>query len=306
MEAEGRTVLDGRYQLWEVIGRGSYATVYSATDLETDRHYAIKVLSEGLSRARLQRFQNESSLLLSTRHPHLVAAHATGVWEGRPYLVLDLIRGGSLRDRREFEGPLPWEAVAGPMVEVLAALAMVHHRGLIHRDVKPANILVDENGTAFLCDFGIAHVEGGVKLTQTGSTLGTALYMAPEQRLDPRRVDLTTDIYAVGTTIFRLLSPESAIDLFALPADAARWNSLPPALRPVIQKSTHLDHAQRYPDASAMAEALLRASPPPLRNQIVSRSTCDPAQFPAPDPRIRPPPPPPPPGLWERLRRLLD
>lgn len=262
--------------------------MFRATDLETGALRAVKVMSPDSTAVAQQRFITEGEAMRRIRHPCIVAAHAVGTYSGVPYLVMDLIQGESLLERRQAQGPLGPDEVGLLMIQVLSALAEAHTHGMIHRDVKPANILVDGAGRAFLCDFGIARLDGGARLTETGSTLGTILYMAPEHRYDAHHVDLTADLYAVGATVFRLSSDEPPVDLFAASPDSRRWAAIPPSLRRVVVRATRTEPRDRYPDARSMAEALEAEISEDARRVSRSLPACEPSGFRAPHDGIRP------------------
>ncbi len=279
-------LLDGRWLLEGRVASGSFASVYRAIDKQSGGHYAVKILTEVASPEAEARFRSEFETLARLSHPHIVRGHAVGTINGRPYMVLDYVPGGNVLSLVDEGGPLDVPTAARIAVQVLSALAEAHARGVIHRDVKPGNVLVDARGDVLLCDFGIARIDGGkAQLTQVGSSLGTLLYMAPEQRLDAATVDLTADLFGVGSLLYRLVSDESPADLFALGPDAPRWNDVPEELRPIVQRATRATPAERYPDAREMAAALLELIPAERRKLL--SPVCDPWSFPVPDPQVR-------------------
>lgn len=282
------TVLDGRWSLTARIASGSFASVYRALDLETGKERAVKILTEVATPEAVQRFRAEFETLRRMTHPHVVGSHAVGTVEGRPYMVLDLVSGGNVTVLLD-DGPIDAERACVIGVQVLAGLAEAHARGVVHRDVKPGNVLVDDRGGALVCDFGIARIESAdqVRLTQVGASLGTLLYMSPEQRLDAHAVDLTADLYGVGCLLYRLVTDESPADLFSAAPGSARWAAVPEVLRPVLIRATRGLPEDRYPDARAMAEALLAALPAERRAEVEAMPGCDPLRFPVPDPNVR-------------------
>jgi len=279
-------VLGGRWALEARVASGSYATVYRAVDATDGTVYAVKILTEVATPEAESRFRAEYEMLRRFSHPAIVRGHAVGTVEGRPYMVLDYVSGGNVLSLLD-DGPLDAGAAARIALQVLAGLAEAHGAGVVHRDVKPGNVLVDDAGDARLCDFGIARVTGAsaAKLTQVGTRLGTLLYMAPEQRLDASAVDLTADIYSVGCLLYRLVTDETPADLFALDADAPRWEAVPPALRPIVLRATRTNPADRYPDAREMAAALLELLP--AASRVTLGATFDPWCYPVPDPGVR-------------------
>jgi serine/threonine protein kinase len=202
--AEGRVL--GAYRLIERIGKGGMGEVYRAEHLRLGREAAVKVLPANLVTEAdfLKRFEREAASAAALTHPHILQVYDYGEQDGVPYLVMPYIKAGTLKDRIE-AGTLTPGQMARYLTEVADALDFAHSKGLVHRDVKPANILIDEHDRAYLGDFGIAKaLEGSDNLTQTGLGVGTPEYMAPEQaqgRAEPR-----SDLYALGIMIFQMLT----------------------------------------------------------------------------------------------------
>ncbi|MCU1602790.1 MAG: putative serine/threonine protein kinase, partial [Frankiales bacterium] len=185
----------GRYELGEVVGTGGMARVHRARDVLLERVVAVKLFRDDLDDDAQARAEQEMQTLAGLQHPGLVLMHDAGTWEGRPYLVMELVDGPTLT----------WEADLRLVGEqVASALAYVHSRGVVHRDVKPANVLLSPTG-AKLTDFGIARVLDGARHTGTGLTIGTAPFLAPEQVTgDP--ITAATDVYALGLVLLELLT----------------------------------------------------------------------------------------------------
>ncbi len=199
-------VLSGRYELLRLIGRGGMAEVFAARDLTLGRLVAVKLLLDRFldDEAFTRRFQDEARHVARLNHPNLVAVYDTGNDEGQPYMVMELVEGdslqqvisnGSLTERRALE-------IVG---DVCAALSYAHDRGLIHRDVKPGNILIADDGSVKVTDFGIARAVDNETVTRTASVLGTAAYLSPEQAqgLD---VDERSDLYSLGVVLYEALT----------------------------------------------------------------------------------------------------
>lgn len=201
--------LGGRYRLDGVVGRGGMGTVYRALDLRLNRTVAIKVL-RSVERADADRFEAEIQILARLTHPGLVRLLDAGDLASRPYLVLDLIEGPSLAESVG-EGPLDRERTAMVGARVADALAYVHDAGVIHRDVKPANVLLSEDRDAYLADFGIARLVDSTSVTVTGRPLGTPAYLSPEQ-VEGTRVGPATDVYALGLVLIECLSGRRAFE----------------------------------------------------------------------------------------------
>ncbi len=202
-------MLEGRYRLESVVGRGGMGTVYRALDMRLNRHVAVKVLRETHA-ADAVRFKSEIETLARLSHPGLVRILDAGGLDAGPYLVMELIEGKNLAQLLE-NGPLRPEEVATIGASVAAALAYVHDNGIVHRDVKPANVLLDRDGGAHLADFGVAQLAEKTGLTTTGLTLGTPAYLAPEQ-IEGGDIGASVDVYALGLVLVECLSGRRAFE----------------------------------------------------------------------------------------------
>src|SRR5438067_8773522 len=192
----------GRYRLVALLGRGGMSEVCAADDLELGRRVALKLLAPDADRAR---FDREARAAASLAHPNITQLYDYGEAEGRPYMVLEYLPGGSLEDRLEEGTPLPDADAARIASEIAAGLAHAHERGLVHRDLKPANVLFDAEGRAKIADFGIARLDGGGTLTEAGTVLGTAAYLSPEQAAG-EPAGPASDVYSFGVILFRMLT----------------------------------------------------------------------------------------------------
>jgi serine/threonine protein kinase len=197
-----------RYQLRDVLGQGGMAVVYRAYDTRLQREIAFKVLAAHLitESAFYQRFERETRIIATLEHPNIVPVYDSGIDEKKqPYLVMRLLRGGTLRDRRG-RGELAGADLWPPMHQVAAALDHAHSQNIIHRDIKPVNILFDEKGNAYVSDFGIAKVRDTTTGDLTGNNvLGTPAYMSPEQ-FEGRPVDGRSDQYSLAVVLFEALT----------------------------------------------------------------------------------------------------
>lgn len=199
---ERMRLIAGRYRLVDCVGRGGMADVYRAIDEVADRLVAVKLVRSG-DPELARRVVREVDVLRRLDHPGLVRLHDSGVADGQTYLVMELVDGGTLEDRLR-QGPLPPAEVAALVSTLALGLAHVHGAGVVHRDVKPGNVLLDRQGRAYLTDFGIAHLVDDASVTSTGMTVGTAGYMAPEQ-LAGRPAGPPADVWSLGVVALECL-----------------------------------------------------------------------------------------------------
>jgi TolB-like protein/tRNA A-37 threonylcarbamoyl transferase component Bud32/Tfp pilus assembly protein PilF len=291
---EGQKI--GPYVLVSEIGRGGAATVYVAKDAKHHRSVALKLLNPDTSSALGgDRFRREIEVVAQLQHPHILPLHDSGEVDGLLYYVMPLVSGETLRDRIARDGPLPLADVRRIVRDVAAALDYAHRRGVVHRDVKPANILVDDEH-AMVADFGIAHrtVDETEALTATGIIIGTPAYMSPEQSTGSSEVDARSDVYALGCVVFEMLTgtpPFRAPTVQGLvmkhlqaPVPSARTlrPEVPPAVDDVLRTALAKDPAARYPATRDLAVALAEAldslgSSPPMRAAGPSPDAARPA-----------------------------
>ena len=248
-----------RYELLRELGEGGTAVVWEALDHKLGATRAIKMLSQrtrvGKARARLKA---EAKAMAQLHHKHVLRVYDIGYADGRDFVVMDIARG-SLHERLQEVGPLPPNEVVRTSLQVLSALEAAHTAGIVHRDVKPQNILLDRDGDALLADFGIALIDQDrFRSTRTGVAMGSLGFMAPEQRLDARSVDARADLYAMGCTMFNLLTGKTPIDLFTAGEDHERFSAIPAALRATIVQATRHNPDERFANAWDMSADLLR------------------------------------------------
>jgi len=269
-----QTALAGEYSLDRELGRGGMGIVYLARDVQLDRDVAIKVLPSPVasSREARERFLREARTAAALSHPHIVPIHRVGEAGGFVFFVMSYVEGQTLGERLRTQGPLPPADAARVLREVAWALAYAHGRGVVHRDVKPDNILLEAGtGRALVTDFGIAHAEGTGSSTDPGIIMGTAHFMSPEQAASAP-VDGRSDLYSLGVVGYLAVSGRLPFDTTDLPALIVRQASespplvqtaapgLPPALSAAIDRCLALDPDDRFPDGEALAAAL---APPP-------------------------------------------
>ena len=202
-------VIAGRYEVRETVGKGGMSTVYCAFDTLLERNVALKVLHDqyGGDAEYVERFRREARAVAQLSHPNIVTVIDRGEENGKQFIVFELIDGENLKELVERGGPLPVRRVLELGLEVGRALAFAHAQGLVHRDVKPQNVLLNGDGRAKVTDFGIVRSIDAVGHTETGTVLGTSHYIAPEQARG-ERVDAQTDVYSFGVVLHELLTGE--------------------------------------------------------------------------------------------------
>jgi eukaryotic-like serine/threonine-protein kinase len=276
--------LNGLYALERELGRGGMATVYLAQDLKHDRPVALKVLHPELA-ATLgpDRFQREIRFAARLQHPHIVSVYDSGTTANRLWFTMPYVEGESLRDRLRRERQLPLDDAIRVAREAAEALGYAHEHGIIHRDVKPENILLTRDGNTLVADFGIARAVGGEpgeQLTATGMSVGTPAYMSPEQAAGASEIDARTDVYSLGCVLFEMLAgeppftgntPQSVIaKRFAGPAPTVgALRDVPAWLDTVVTRALSRSPADRFADGSALAKAL--ASPATSAERVAVR-----------------------------------
>jgi tRNA A-37 threonylcarbamoyl transferase component Bud32 len=203
------TSLNGRYRLEARIGAGGMSTVYRATDVTLERQVAIKLMNREVASDsdQLERFRREARAVAQLSHPHIVGVIDAGEDDGRPYIVLEYVEGETLKDRIRRNGRLPITESVAYAIEIARALGAAHARHIVHRDVKPQNVLIDPEGSAKVTDFGIARTLEEDGLTADGRVLGTTDYVSPEQALG-RHVSGQSDLYSLGIVLYEMLTGE--------------------------------------------------------------------------------------------------
>ena len=203
------TTLSGRYRLEARIGAGGMSTVYRALDETLERQVAIKLMNREVASDsdQLERFRREARAVAQLSHPHVVGVIDAGEDESRPYIVFEYVEGETLKERIRRQGRLPINEAVAYAIEIARALGAAHARHIVHRDVKPQNVLIDEEGSAKVTDFGIARTLDEEGLTADGRVLGTTDYVSPEQALG-QRVTGQSDLYSLGVVLYEMLTGE--------------------------------------------------------------------------------------------------
>src|SRR2546426_4932160 len=265
-------VLGDRYQLQDPIGKGGMATIYRGRDLRMDRTVAVKVLREVYSTDPkfVRRFQVEAKAASALQHPNIVQVYDYGQTNGNYYIVMELVEGTDLRSYLSSRDVLDVDRAIIIAHDIALGLGAAHRRGIVHRDVKPQNVLIGIDGSIKLTDFGIASVYKDInaeRLTTTGMTLGTVQYYAPEQA-QGEIVTPAADVYALGIVLYEMLTGRTPFDgdtpvavamqhIQDLPAPPTLFNSnIPPALEVIILRCLEKVPEMRFRDGSQLARAL--------------------------------------------------
>lgn len=267
--------LGGRYKIIKMVGGGGMANVYLAEDMILEREVALKVLRlDFVNEAEfLRRFQREAQSATSLVHPHIVNIYDVGEEEGINYIVMEYVDGMTLKQYIQQHSPIPVEKVIDIMKQLASAIAFAHHNSIIHRDIKPHNILMDQDGNVKITDFGIAMALSATSITQTNAVLGSVHYISPEQARGGMATK-KSDIYALGIVMFELLtgqlpfSGESAVSvalkhLQAETPSVRRWHpAIPQSVENIVLKATAKDPFHRYESLEEMEQDLSTALNP--------------------------------------------
>jgi eukaryotic-like serine/threonine-protein kinase len=268
-------ILSGRYEIGDRLGTGGMSSVHQATDLILERTVAVKILAEHLSDDErfVERFRREALAVAKLIHPNIVQVYDTGIDEGRHYIVMEYVQGRSGAQILQRQGPLDAETMAEIGAQSCAGLDYAHRRGIIHRDVKPGNLMVvggpvgGGEMTVKLTDFGIARAVEQTRITQVGSVVGTAAYLSPEQ-VRGEEATPATDVYALGVVLYQFLTgrlPYEGSTLAELavrqqnerPLPPSTYNSeVPETLGAVVLRALEGNPARRYGSASELAGGL--------------------------------------------------
>src|SRR5271155_207330 len=262
-------LVSGRYRLDARIGHGGMSTVYRGFDEVLERAVAVKVMDRAVASDsdQLERFRREARAVAQLNHPHIVTVIDAGEDDQMAYIVFEYVEGENLKDRIRREGPLPIPEAVAYAIEIARALSAAHSRQIVHRDVKPQNVLLDSEGSAKITDFGIARTLTEEGLTGDGRVLGTTDYVSPEQALG-HPVTGQSDVYSLGVVLYEMLTGEvpfrgdSPVAVAMkhvreeLPDLQRQRAHVSAALAAVVERATAKDLAVRYPDADALAADL--------------------------------------------------
>jgi serine/threonine-protein kinase len=288
----------GRYRIQGVLGKGAMGLVYDGVDPTLDRRVAIKTiltsaLDEATAKHYAMRFMREVRAVARLNHPNIVQVYDYGTENDLAYIVMEYIQGKELKDSFDAGQTFSLKAVLQMMEELLQALDLAHEAGIIHRDVKPANVMVDAAGHVKLTDFGVARVNDPDadlgEATRAGAMIGTPAYMSPEQ-IQGQPIDRRSDVFSAGVLFYQLLTGRKPFEGTGFPLarkivqDDPPWPStlvqVPPEIDRVVARALAKDAAQRYPTARAFAEALRRVAegkPPEDPDATIPHSSAAPA-----------------------------
>ncbi|MDX6478082.1 MAG: eukaryotic-like serine/threonine-protein kinase [Gaiellaceae bacterium] len=269
-------ILAARYRIEQPLGQGGMASVYLARDEELDRPVALKILADNLAGDATfrDRFEREARLAARLSHPNVVRVFDVGESEGRPFIVMEYVEGDTVADELARHGALPPARAVDLALQICSGLEAAHASGLVHRDVKPRNLLLRPDGVLKIADFGIARAAESTRLTEIGTILGTAAYLAPEQA-EGLEATPAADLYSVGAVLYELLTgrvPYAATSLVELLAKQqagppAPIGGVPASLELAVVRCLDPDPAERPPSAAALAGELAAAQAPTVPHE---------------------------------------
>ena len=283
-----RRALSGKYEISRKLGAGGMASVYLAREIALEREVAIKVLPQSFLRDKqfVTRFKREAQVAANLEHPHIVRIYRIGVEENLVYFVMSFIPGGAISDQIKKRGALPVDEIVQWGMDVSSALGYAHDHGVIHRDLKPDNIMLDKSKRAVVMDFGIARAGQGTGLTQTGAVIGTPQFMSPEQARG-QKIDSRSDIYSMGLVLYQMATgtlPFTADDAASLmymhvhevpePPDV-RNPKVPAWLRDIILKCLAKNPDDRFGHAKELRLALAEHKAPELTEKTIVQKRAE-------------------------------
>src|SRR3954469_14338696 len=255
------TLIDGRYRAEKRLGAGGMAEVWCAQDEVLGRRVAVKLMGGRFAEDPEfhERFRREAQAAAGLTHPNIVAIFDRSEWDGTPYIAMELVDGRTLKEIVSERGPLDPSTAIAVVEQILRALGYAHRRGIVHRDVKPQNVIIDGEGQAQVADFGIARA-GASEMTETGTIVGTVQYISPEQA-QGHPVDARSDLYSAGVMLYELLTGRVPFDAESPVSIALKQVSeppvppsqlrpgLPPSLEAVVLRALEKDPARRFQTA---------------------------------------------------------
>ena len=283
------TMVDGRYRAQRKLGSGGMAEVWCAEDEVLGRRVALKLMGGRFAESPEfhERFRREAQAAAGLTHPNIVAIFDRSEWDGTPYIAMELVDGRTLKELVTERGPLPPDVAISLTEQILRALGYAHRRGIVHRDIKPQNVILDAEGQAKVADFGIARAGETSEMTQTGAIVGTVQYLSPEQA-EGHPVDRRADLYSAGIVLYELLTGQVPFDGEAPISIAIKQiNELPvpprqleprisPALEAVVLRALEKDPARRYQSAEEFIAALEQARRAPARPVVLAEAPGEP------------------------------
>ena len=268
----GKSLIDKRYELRGLVGSGGMANVFLAHDEVLDRDVALKLLKDQYAENEefVERFKREARSAASLSHPHIVPVFAWGeTGDGMYYIAMEYLRGGTLKERIMSKGALPARTAAAVALQIAEALQAAHEQGMIHRDIKPRNILITDSGNVKVADFGIAHAAEASTISDLGDILGSVKYMSPEQAIG-EPVGPESDLYSLGVVLYEMLTGRVPFEV-ATPTDVPIKHAEEPPPHPkeinpkvpegtdaLVMKLLATDPADRYASAGELIEDLRR------------------------------------------------
>ena len=282
------TIVDGRYRAQRRLGSGGMAEVWCAEDEVLGRRVALKLMGGRFAEDPefRERFRREAQAAAGLTHPNIVAIFDRSEWDGTPYIAMELVDGRTLKELVTERGPLPPEIAVSLTEQILRALGYAHRSGIVHRDIKPQNVIIDGEGQAKVADFGIARAGETSEMTQAGAIVGTMQYLSPEQA-EGHPVDRRADLYSAGIVLYELLTGQVPFDGEAPISIAIKQINerpvpprqlepgIPPALEAVVLRALEKDPARRYQNAEEFIAALEQARRAPARPVVVEEAPVE-------------------------------
>jgi len=260
----------GNYVIESILGAGGMAVVFKGKQLSLNRYVAIKILPKDFAKNKLfvDRFEGEAAVLASLNHANIVNVIDRGR-EGETYfIVMEYVEGETLKDRLQRQTRLPPEEIIPIADQFLTGMDYAHKRGVVHRDIKPGNIMINRDGVLKIADFGLAHLakqRGGMDITRDNQSMGTLKYMAPEQLISAKKVDARADLYSFGICLYEMLTGSLPLGMFKMPSEFdpsldVRWDE-------IILRALKMDTEERYPSAEEMLRDLRQLASTPRVTQ---------------------------------------